>query len=414
MSDPDGSATADAPAPLDRVERLHATPHRTVFAFAGAGSRALAWLHAVGGSSRTVLEAHDHYHAASLREALGREPDPAVSPEVAIDLARRSHARALRLVASDAVPGPVFGLGLTATIATDRVKRGEHRAEIASADGLGVRRVGIELAKGVRDRADEEGILGRWLLQLAAEASGLQGWAEPELGPDDELQSAFVPSPVFAAFVDDPEAVLWIDADGRPGGREGAEAPPALVSGSFHPMYAGHRRLAEAAEALLGRPVAFEMALSNAEKDPVTPAAARTRAAQAYGVRSIVLTHAPLFADKAERLPGVTFVVGADTARRVLEPRFYGGAAELTRAFERIREAGARFLVAGRAGEEGFRTLSDLGVPATFEDLFEPLPAFRVDLSSTELRAAWPEDGAAADDASADEAPPGDAPADAG
>jgi len=413
MSDHDGSATVEAAPPLDRVERLHATPHRTVFAFAGAGSRVLAWLHAVGGSSRTVLEAHDHYHPASLREALGRDPDPAVSPGVAIDLARRSHARALRLVVADAAPGPVFGLGLTATIATDRVKRGDHRAEIASADGLGVRRVGIELAKGARDRAGEEGILGRWLLQLAAQASGLQGWAEPELGPGDELDSAFVPSPAFAAFVDDPEAVLWIDADGRPGGGEATDAPPALVSGSFHPMHEGHRRLAQAAEARLGRPVAFEMALSNAEKDPVTPAAARTRAAQAYGVRPIVLTHAPLFADKAERLPGVTFVVGVDTARRVLEPRFYGGEEALTRALERIRQAGARFLVAGRAGEDGFRTLGDLGVLATFEDLFEPLPAFRVDLSSTELRAHWPEDGPATDDTSPSDASGGTAPDDA-
>src|SRR6056297_3824532 len=99
MSDPDGSATADAPAPLDRVERLHATPHRTVYAFAGAGSLALAWLHAVGGSSRTVLEAHDHYHAASLRDALGAEASASVSPRVAEGLAVASRTRARRLVA---------------------------------------------------------------------------------------------------------------------------------------------------------------------------------------------------------------------------------------------------------------------------------------------------------------------------
>lgn len=408
MSDQDGSAPVESPPPLDRVERLHATPHRTVFAFAGAGSRVLAWLHAVGGSSRTVLEAVDHYHPTSLREALGRDPDQAVSPEVAMDLARGSHARALHLVASEPSPRPVFGLGLTATIATDRVKRGEHRAEIAAADGLGVRRVGIGLAKGARDRAGEEELVGRWLLQLAAEASGLQGWQEPAAGPGDEHASGFAPSPAFAAFLDDPNAVLWIDADGRPGAHSGARdrasEAPALVSGSFHPMHEGHRHLAEAAEARLGRPVAFEMALSNAEKDPVTPAAARTRAAQAYGVRAIVLTHAPLFADKAERLPGVVFVVGADTARRVLEPRFYGGDGGLGLAMRRIRTAGSRFLVAGRAGEDGFRTLDDLNVPAELEDLFEPLPAFRLDLSSTELRAAWPEDGPARDADASDDA----------
>jgi hypothetical protein len=36
----------------------------------------------------------------------------------------------------------VAGVGVTATIATDRVKRGEHRAWAAAADGLGVRSPG--------------------------------------------------------------------------------------------------------------------------------------------------------------------------------------------------------------------------------------------------------------------------------
>ncbi len=387
-----GSRPERASDPLDEVARLHATPHRTVYAFAGAGSQALAWLHAVGGSSRTVLEAHDHYHPASLAEALDGAPAKAVAPEVARTLAQRGFARARALVAhdDDDRPGPTFGLGLTATIATDRTKRGEHRLELATVDALGAHGVSVVLSKGARDRAGEEELAGRWLLKLAAEACGLLGWPDPDLREDEPASTAFAPAPVFAGFLGDPGQVLALGRDGLPTEPPPAAAPVALVSGSFHPMHEGHRRLAEAAEAHLGRAAWFELALENAEKDAMAPIAARRRAAQAYGVREIVLTHAPLFADKAERLPGSVFVVGVDTAHRVLEPRFYGGERGLRSALARIRAAGARFLVAGRTGEDGFRTLGDLPVPADLADLFEPLPAFRVDLSSTELRSDWP------------------------
>ena len=81
--------------------------------------------------------------------------------------------------------------------------------------------------------------------------------------------------------------------------------PPALVSGSFHPMHDGHRRLAAAAEAHLGRPAWFEMSLGNAEKAEIRAEEAWARAAQAYGERGLVLTHAPLFSVKAELMPGV-------------------------------------------------------------------------------------------------------------
>ncbi len=375
--------------PLDLVERLHARPHRTVYAFAGAGALALQWLHAVGGSSRTLLEAHDHYHPRSLSEAIGEAPSRAVAPEVAAALARRSFQRARHLTEHDERPGPAFGLGLTATIATDRRKRGAHRLEVAVADGLGLRGVGVELTKGARERAGEEALVARWALALAAEASGLLGVPDPTVREDEAVRHGFEPGPPFARFLSGEAPVLRVDAGGRPAEGPPEGPPPALVSGSFHPMHDGHRRLAAAAEAHLGRAAWFEMSLGNAEKAEIRADEAWARAAQAYGERGLVLTHAPLFSVKAELMPGVVFVLGVDTARRVLEPRFYPGPDGLAEAMGRIRAAGARFLVAGRAGPDGFRTLEDLAVPGPFTDLFEPLPAFRVDLSSTELRADW-------------------------
>lgn len=391
------------------VERIHATPHRAVYAFAGAGAQALAWLHSVGGSSRTVLEAHDHYHPTSLAEALGEVPARSASPDVAAGLARRSEARAGRLLASETHPGPRFGLGLAATIATDRAKRGTHRVHVASADALGVASDDVVLDKGARDRTGEEALASMMLLHAAADACGVMGLPPLPFGRGEVRRRSFRPSPEFAHFLQRQDRVLALGVDGRPTsepsgpsagapnqGLDGAPRRPggaigAIVSGSFHPLHGGHLRLADAAAAHLGRVVGFEIPLRNAEKSTVDAAEVRRRAAQFFGIRPLLLTHLPLFADKAERLGDTVFVVGVDTARRVLEPRFYGGESGLRSALDRIQAAGGRFLVAGRASEEGFRTIDELAVPAGYEDLFEGLPGFRYDLSSTSLRSTWPD-----------------------
>ena len=79
------------------LERIHASPHRMVMNFAGAGSQALLWLHSVGGSSRTVSEATDRYSPASLAEAVGYVPRRFTSPKVARALAANALKRAAKL-----------------------------------------------------------------------------------------------------------------------------------------------------------------------------------------------------------------------------------------------------------------------------------------------------------------------------
>ena len=55
------------------IAQIHASAHKLVFEFAGAGSLALFWLHGVPGSSRTILEATDRYAPAS--ECIAWQPD---------------------------------------------------------------------------------------------------------------------------------------------------------------------------------------------------------------------------------------------------------------------------------------------------------------------------------------------------
>jgi hypothetical protein len=102
------------------------------------------------------------------------------------------------------------------------------------------------------------------------------------------------------------------------------------------------------------------------------------------------LTRAPTYTEKAELFPGCLFVIGADTAERIVQPRFYGDSEQrMADALARFRAANCRFLTAGRLDKAGrFVGLDDLALPAVYRDLFQSIPerAFRMDLSSTELR----------------------------
>jgi len=168
--------------------------------------------------------------------------------------------------------------------------------------------------------------------------------------------------------------------------------PAALLPGSFNPLHEGHRRLAEVAAQRLGKQVSFELSVLNVDKAPLDADEIHRRLDQFRGIAPVYLTRAPRFQQKAELFPGAVFVVGADTALRVISPRYYQDEpTDRNRALARIRAQGCRFLVAGRLNEaRQFIHLTHLEVPAGYQDLFESLgeTEFRADVSSTELRSA--------------------------
>ncbi len=193
---------------------------------------------------------------------------------------------------------------------------------------------------------------------------------------------------LIAALLDGRLDVLTVPPDGpaRPEPTPGR----ALLSGSFNPLHDGHTALLTAASAHAGRPLAFELTVHNADKGTLPAVEVLRRVEQFRGRHPVVITREPLFAAKAALLPESLFVVGYDTADRLACPRYYSDDPRaMHAALAAIRDRGCRFLVAGRQVAGLYRTLADLAVPAVFADLFEPLPesAFRLDLSSTELRA---------------------------
>ena len=171
------------------IARIHASTHRAVLVVTGGGTQAIADLLAVPGASRTVLEAVVPYSEAALTEFLGAGPSQAVSVETAAALARAAYKRALALHAAQ---DPLVGVSCTATLATDRPKKGAHRAHIGISTAAETRVYSCTLTTGARDRQGEERVVSDLLLTVLARACGLDVTLDSLLLADERIEEHLV------------------------------------------------------------------------------------------------------------------------------------------------------------------------------------------------------------------------------
>lgn len=175
------------------IAAIHRSPSVAVVVVAGGGSQALADLLAVPGASRTVLEALVPYSGGSMREFLGREPEQAVAADTAAALARKARERALAL-RPDPAP-PALGVACTAALATDRPRKGEHRAHVAVCGGGPVEVRSVVFEKGARTRTGEERAAADLVLSALGRACGLDDAACDALLPSEEVRVEVIAAP---------------------------------------------------------------------------------------------------------------------------------------------------------------------------------------------------------------------------
>ena len=178
-----------AAAHTTSIARIHASSCRAMLVVTGGGTQAIADLLAVPGASRTVLEVVVPYSEAALAEFLGANPDQAVSVETAAALARAAYKRAGVLHPAG---GPLVGVACTAALATDRLKKGEHRAHIGLSSAGGTRVYSCTLTKGARDRQSEERVVSDLLLTTLARACGLRLTCDGLLRADESIEEQSV------------------------------------------------------------------------------------------------------------------------------------------------------------------------------------------------------------------------------
>jgi nicotinamide mononucleotide (NMN) deamidase PncC len=369
------------------IEALHNAPTKYVLAVTGGGAGAAALLLNVPGGSRTVLEVVVPYQEQTLIEHLGHRPASFCSAATAREMAVRALERARWL----APGGQVLGVGCTASLATDRPKRGAHRLHVAVHTDDDVTIHTLTLLKDARDRAGEEAVLDAVLLNALAAACGIPERVVAPLLPGENVLIEPIPcGDPLAALLRGELSVVCAEVDGWL--RSEAPPPAVLLPGAFNPVHAGHWGMAAAVTRRTGRAVAFELSVINVDKRPLTAVEVRRRMEQFTWRAPLWITRAPTFAEKAALFPGAAFVVGADTAARIVAPRYYQESeACRDEALAGLRARGCRFLVAGRADGSGrFIAMEELSLPPAHGDLFEEIPRgeFELDVSSTQLRAS--------------------------
>jgi nicotinic acid mononucleotide adenylyltransferase len=373
------------------ISTLHASGRKAALAITGGGSGAVGELLRVPGGSRLLIEAQIPYDERALATFLGSAPAQACSADTAIAMAQSARARAARLAP---VGADLVGLGATAALVSDRPRRGEHRFHIAFANAAGIAHCTCVLAKGRRDRAAEEDLVSRAIVLWLARACGIAAPSPRRLIDADEHYAETVAA--AGAAVDTIDQLLAGELDRvtvQPDGQMILSAPQPLVlfPGSFNPMHEGHVLLARVAEELRQQPLAFEISVTNVDKPPLAGETVRRRLSQFAWKSPVELTRAPTFVEKSRLFPSTTFVIGADTAERLVAPKYYGDDEfRMHVALEEIANSGSSFLVAVRLDAAGrVRALNDIPVPRRYADLFTEIPEhrFRHDISSSELRA---------------------------
>jgi hypothetical protein len=169
--------------------------------------------------------------------------------------------------------------------------------------------------------------------------------------------------------------------------------PLAILPGAFNPLHYGHTQLAAVAAARLGVEVHFELSITNADKPELAREEVERRVVQFADVAPVWITRAAAFEKKADIFPGAAFVLGWDTAIRVIDPKYYGGEPGRDAALRKLLARGCRLVVGGRVDAHGaFRVwdCAETGIAtlSEFRELFVPLSEsdFRADISSTTLR----------------------------
>ena len=416
-----------------RAKLLHDSPWRGAFHLTG-GAGFLSELLGVAGASRTVLEAKVPYAAASLAELLGGQPEQACSGPTARAMAMAALQRALQLAQSaepstvgDAeapsahpntvnVPGAdhIFGFAATASLATDRAKRGPCRAHVAVQTLAQTSHASLALSG---ERAAQEAALVEHCWRTLLSALKLEMTEKLAAAGAGKVEQVRAPEP-WRSLIGGTRRAILIDRGGgapfsRPAndtikgvppadrqsepsfpepGAAGTVATPSeqgsalLFPGAFNPLHEGHRRMMAVAEAKTGLVGAFELSVRNIDKPLLDYIEIQRRLAQFE--QPVWLTRLPTFVEKANRFPGATFVVGIDTLVRIANPRYYGGSAELDRALAALADRKVRFLVFGRTLKGTFQGLAQVELPPALRQVCVAVSEaeFRADISSTALR----------------------------
>ena len=343
---------------------------------AGAGLQQLLW--EIPGSSAYLSGASFPYDQSETEELLGFKPtDSFCSEEMAIDLASAAYMKAYKFGGKKPI-----GLGLTASVASEKVHRGDHRYHVClitddkSETGHDTLNKGVGQSDRENDgyRIDSDCFL---LLRrnIAPDSNGAN--PPPTEDATAKARARFFAHPYFLPSGQRERTI----ADARKG-------RIALMPGAYNPPHEGHHGMAEAYEKLVYAHVVYNVCATPPHKDMLSVQDLLKRAKLLRGKDVLFSQGDPFYLDKARLYPNTPMLLGADAMVRLLDPKW---GMEITPMLEEFDSLNTRFAIAGRTVNGKYTTVLDiidsltLDQRARFDHLFDEIPG-KWDVSSTEIR----------------------------
>lgn len=365
----------------EKIAALHGSGKKVCLVCTGAGAGCQNLISQIPGASNTLLECFFPYSKEALGDFLGVEPEKFASEDTALRMAARAWRRATEIVARQG--GDVreaVGVAVTGVIATSRPLRGEHRVFIAARTDEGFHFSQVTFLKDDKN--------------LSALGRIREGEICDVLALNMILYCAKIPQIVIPG-VSLRSLYLALTGDGVVQSPEEVKQDPkisvihpdkhVLFEGSFKPLHFGHERIAREVERLTGKQVVYVITNKHPDKGGITEAEIETRTAQFQWLSPVMVTESlKLFVDKAKVFPGFSFLVGVDTLKRILDPKYEVPVEDVLKTFE---ECQTHFFVANRHGEEGLLRLETIleNIPSRYRRMFTQV-ATVANVSSSALR----------------------------
>lgn len=328
----------------------------------------------IPGSSSFFVGAGIPYDTKKTVQLLGHIPTQFVSEEVSIDLAQKAYMEALDLDAADT---NTIGVGITAAISTNRVKKGDCRAFITLISDHGSFHRSTVFQKGVgsTQRHLDGEVIDIMVEHLILKGAGISDVEEQEF--NQQVLNNLLNNPYFKA-------------DGTRGQINFSDTKEAIFfPGSFNPPHFGHFGIAqEALESSGDEKVIFSTTINPAHKPALTVPEILRRVYQMRGHHFLLTKDDPTFLDKARKFPNSIFVMGADTLDRMMSPSWGNPIEPMLQEFIKLN---TKFMVCARKMDGKLLWLTHIVKKHSilqqpqYREIFRDLQC-EFDISSTELR----------------------------